>query len=107
MINIQKLTEEVETISTAYARQFDIQRDDNWFILKLNEEMGELTQSYLKLSGQARVNGLDDSTLRAQFEDEVADVLGQLLLLTKHFEVNLADAIQRKWLIWLPDEADV
>ncbi len=106
MINIQKLAEDVETISAIYAQKFDIQRDSNWYMLKLNEEMGELTQSYLKLIGQARVNGLDSSALREQFEDEVADVFGQLLLLARHFEIDLPDAMQRKWLSWLPAEND-
>ncbi|GHO43138.1 hypothetical protein KSX_13010 [Ktedonospora formicarum] len=46
--------EDVESVSQRYAEKFDIERDDTWFVLKLQEEFGELIQSYLMLVGKAR-----------------------------------------------------
>jgi len=37
----------VEQVSTGYADKFGIQRDNDWFVLKLVEEVGELASAYL------------------------------------------------------------
>ncbi len=103
-MKLNKLTQQFEQISSIYADKFDINRDDEWFLLKLSEELGELTQAYLKMKKQTRVDDIPDRQLTHQFEDEVADVLGQLLLLANHFEVDLETAVQRKWLCWLPEK---
>jgi hypothetical protein len=47
---IKTLTEKVERVSLIYVNKFGITRDKSWFVLKLQEEMRELIQSYLKLS---------------------------------------------------------
>ena len=52
-MNINHLTDKLETISLGYADKFDVERTADWFILKLTEEFGELVQSYLQYSGQA------------------------------------------------------
>lgn len=103
-MNIDVLTEKFESISVMYADSFDIERDSNWFMIKLSEEMGELMQAYLKVQNQARVGETTPSERFAQFEDEAADVLGQLLLLANHFNMDLETAVQRKWLKWLPNQ---
>jgi NTP pyrophosphatase (non-canonical NTP hydrolase) len=93
------LTEAVEAISRRYAANFGIARTGDWFVLKVQEELGELTQAYLALTGQSRRQGAPE-TLHAAFEDEVADLLCQLLLLARHHRVDLPTAIGRKWLRW-------
>lgn len=106
MLNIQEITKNIESVSVSYAEKHDISRTNEWFILKLSEEVGELIQSYLKLTGQARSNDVDEHTLKCNFEDEIADVLGQILLLANHHNVDLISAIERKWLAWLPEKSD-
>jgi len=44
---LASLSARVEQVSAGYAREFGIQRDDDWFVLKLAEEVGELTSAYL------------------------------------------------------------
>ncbi|MEM7333814.1 MAG: pyrophosphatase [Chloroflexota bacterium] len=104
-MDLIKLTKQVEQISAIYANKFAVERDGNWFMLKLSEELGELTQAYLKVQKQARIGEVAEAELMIRFEDEMADVLGQLLLLANHFEVDLETAVQRKWLRWLPKES--
>ena len=53
-MGIAKLTSDVEEVSAFYAAKNDIDRTDDWLILKLNEEVGELTQAYLAKQGQSR-----------------------------------------------------
>lgn len=99
--NLQTLAEAVEAVSSRYAERFGIRRDLDWCILKLTEELGELTQAHLSRSGRTRTDG-QASELSSRFEDEMADVLGQLLVLAKLSGTDLYGALDRKWLRWHP-----
>ena len=50
---LQLLADELETVSCLYAERYGIDRDDNWFVLKLREEVSELTKAFLMRAGQA------------------------------------------------------
>ena len=100
---LMKLTElqaDVLRISDIYAREHAIDRDRDWALLKLQEELGELTAEHLRMSGRAR--GAADPKALA---DEAADVLGMLLIYCARAGVDLEQAMQRKWLKWLEPEA--
>ncbi|HET9657094.1 MAG TPA: hypothetical protein VFP72_17205 [Kineosporiaceae bacterium] len=99
-MDIGELSDAVERISRNYAQRFGITRDTDWFLLKLQEEVGELTQAHLMRQGQARTKGRTPEELTIRFADEVADVLGQVLLLARHHEIDLVAAMERKWLVW-------
>ena len=99
--DLRSLTEAIEAVSARYAQRFGIRRDLDWCLLKLAEELGELTQAHLKRSGQARTSS-DASELTRRFEDEMADVLGQLLVLAKLSGTDLRAAVERKWMRWHP-----
>jgi NTP pyrophosphatase (non-canonical NTP hydrolase) len=102
-MDLHQLTDEVETVSRLYARRNDIERNDSWFLLKLNEEVGELTQAYLMRTGQARHKGRSQEEIESDFRAEVADVLAQVLLTARHFGLDPEAEIERKWLVWNPD----
>lgn len=71
-------------------------------MLKLQEELGELTQAYLAVTGRARHRGRTAAEVRTQFEDELTDVIGHALLIARRFEVDLDAAFNRKWLVYKP-----
>ena len=96
-MDIKQLTSEVEQVSQIYAEKFDIERDATWFILKLQEEVGELIQAYLMLSGKARTKGKSLEEIRAEFHKEVADVFCQTLLLAQFFNVDVENEVREKW----------
>jgi NTP pyrophosphatase (non-canonical NTP hydrolase) len=98
---LQTLADATEAVSARYAGRFGIRRDLDWCMLKLTEELGELTQAHLKRTGQARSDG-QDLELTVRFEDEMADVLGQLLVLAELSGTDLYAALDRKWLRWHP-----
>ena len=100
-MDLAQLTGEIEAVSRAYAERHGIDRDDTWFLLKLHEEVGELTQAFLSRSGQARDRGLDPVELDARYRAELADVLSHVLLLAHHSKVDLEAEIRSKWLRWL------
>ena len=105
-LDLDDLTDRVEAISALYARKFGIERDPDWFMLKLTEEVGELTQAFLAVTGRTRPRGSggpgpDDA--RQALADEVADVLAHLLLLARSQGVDVEAAVRRKWLAWEAD----
>ena len=118
------LTERVEAVSALYARKFGVERDADWFMLKLAEEVGELTQAFLAATGRTRPRAAapggsgapgvssgaaggrvvpDDA--RAALADEVADVVAHVLLLARSQHVDVDAALRRKWLAWEADLA--
>jgi len=101
-MDVRQLSDEVETISDGYARRYGIDRTDTWFLLKLQEEVGELTQAFLMRTGQARSKGQSVEQIEATFREELADVFCQLLLMARHHRVDLVSEIERKWLTWHP-----
>ncbi|RWZ68081.1 pyrophosphatase [Labedella populi] len=101
-MELQRLQRDVELVSQGYAARNEIERTDDWLLLKLHEEVGELTQAYLARAGQARDKGRSSEELEADFRAEMADVFAQVLLLAERFEVDLWDEVGRKWLVWKP-----
>lgn len=91
----------VVEVSDTYASRNGIRRDDDWYLLKLQEELGELTAEYLKATGRGRKKGAGASAIRQALEDEAADVLATLLLFARHNGVDLEAALERKWFQYL------
>ncbi|MER7011047.1 hypothetical protein ABT324_06420 [Saccharopolyspora sp. NPDC000359] len=104
-MHLDELTDEVEAISERYARKLGFERDASWFLLKLNEEVGELNQAFLMKAGQARTKGKSAEELGRDFRDEVADVVCQALLLARFHGIDLEAAIADKWLVWNPERS--
>ncbi|MFA4938377.1 phosphoribosyl-ATP pyrophosphohydrolase [Brevundimonas sp.] len=95
-MDLKDLTVSVLRISDIYAAEHDIDRDRDWALLKLQEELGELTAEHLRLTNRGR--GAPDAQALG---DEAADILGMLLIYCARAGVDLDQAMQRKWLKWL------
>jgi len=100
---IAELTAQVKAVSGIYAARFGIDRDADWYLLKLAEEVGELVGAALAASGRSRPSMPADQ-LDAAVQDELADVMAHTLLLADHLAVDLDQAVARKWLAYLPSE---
>ena len=103
-MDLKTLQADVLRISDIYAAEHRIDRDKagagDWALLKLQEELGELTAEHLRLSSRARGEPNAEA-----LGDEAADVLGMLLIYCARAGIDLNDAMQRKWLKWLEPEA--
>ena len=99
-MELQQLADEVETVSKLYASKYRIDRDATWFLLKLQEEVGELTQAFLMKAGQARDKGRSREQIDSDFRSEVADVFCQVLLMARHHGIDLESEVKQKWLVW-------
>lgn len=101
-MELAKLSDDLAAVSTHYADRHSIDQSDDWLMLKLQEELGELTQAYLALTGRTRDRDRSATVTRSQFEDELTDVIGHALLIARRFDVDLDAAFSRKWLAYLP-----
>lgn len=95
--SLSALASRLEAISARYGAAYGIDRGGDWFLLKVQEEMGELTQAYLAKTGRSR---RDSGAAVRTLEDEAADVLCQFLLFARAEGIDLDAAIARKWLGW-------
>lgn len=91
----------LKRVSDVYAEKFSIKRDDDWFILKIQEELGELTAARLKLTQRARIGKLSTGELQKNLEDEVADVIAMTILFAEHKGIDVETAIKNKWFKYL------
>lgn len=94
---IEELTKNLADISDLYAKRFSIERTSDWYLIKIQEELGELSSAFLKLSGRARVSDQTQEEKKKNLEDELADVLAMTLLFAKSQGIDPAKAIQQKW----------
>ena len=95
-MNLIEITDQPTKVSDIYANKFYIRRDDDWFVLKIQEELGELSSAYLKLTQRARVGEDSAEVLNKNLEDEIADVIAMTLLFAKHRNIDVEQAVKDK-----------
>lgn len=94
---LEGFIDRLKAISDRYGRVHDIDRGGDWHLLKIQEEMGELTQAYLAMTRRSR---RDAGPARHDVAMEMADVLCMLLLMARAEDIDLNAAITEKWLKW-------
>ena len=99
-MDIKEIADKVGQVSDTYAKNCDIQRDDDWYLLKLQEELGELTQQHLKVSKRARMSESVEGH-KELLSEEVADVFAHVLLYAQKNNIDLEAALEKKWFSWL------
>ena len=97
MTYLARLAVRFEQASERYAASNGITRTPEWFGLNMQEELGELIQVWMKLRGHGRRTGMSEMELAEALSDETADLLGQVMLFAHQNQINLPDAIERKW----------
>jgi NTP pyrophosphatase (non-canonical NTP hydrolase) len=98
---LAELTDLAAKVSDIYAERNHIKRDADWTILKLQEELGELTAEHLRLSGRGRLKDQSEAAIIEARENEAADLLAMLLLYARQHDIDLDAALQRKWFRYL------
>jgi NTP pyrophosphatase (non-canonical NTP hydrolase) len=97
-MEITEVQREVEAVSAHYAERHNTSRIGDWFVLKLREEIGELTQAYLARAGQVCHKGRSDGKLEQDFRSDLGDVFAQVPLIPERFDLDRP--IASKWLVW-------
>ena len=87
----------LQKIIVTYSDRFQIKRDADWYLLKIQEELGELVSCHLKLTERGRLENVDLKDISLNLEEEIADVLAMILLFAKHKGIDPEGAIRQKW----------
>lgn len=94
----KELSDRIGRVGDLYAQAHGIERSADWYLLKLTEELGELTAEHLLLGGRARPNPDGSGGSREALENEAADLFGQFVLYLRANDIDIEAAIERKWL---------
>ena len=77
----------------------DIKVSDDYLLLKLTEELGEFTQSYLVHKKKCRpAKHLSPQISKKELSKELADVLGLILVIAEKLEIDVEEALVKKWI---------
>lgn len=87
----------IENLSAQYAEVYGIHRSAEWALLKLTEELGELTQAHLTATGQSKDRGLTSDKQQHLLAAELGDVLGMCLVYAGQLGIDPERAIAEKW----------
>ena len=99
-MDLAEWTSRLETVSAGYAEAYAVDRTPEWMLLKLLEELGELSQAWLVASGQGRDRGRTAEEQRQSVAAECADVVAMALLTAHRMGVDVEAALEEKWLPW-------
>ncbi len=97
-MEIKELQEKVTKRFNQYKQQHNIKETEDLFLLKIQEETGELAKAYLMYTDRARQKEQTKQEIRKVLEEETADLLGCLLVFAEKNKIDLEQAIKNKWL---------
>lgn len=92
---------EKKTIGHAmdYSKRNSVKIDKDFALLKLYEEIGELTKNVLIHERKCRPEKyLSEEKSKKELAKEFADVLGVLIVVAHLFNIDLEKAISKKWI---------
>ena len=100
--DLHEITRKAKEVMERYKREYpDVVADRDYYPFKITEEWGECMQTYLMLTDRGRQKGKSKEEIRAMFSDEIADVLGYLLLFADKEGIDPVKAINEKWFSYL------
>lgn len=104
---IRDLVSKVKIVMEKYKKEYpDVRVDRDYFPFKISEEWGECLQVYLMLTDRGRQKGKSKKEIKSLLEQELADVLGFLLLFADNEGINLSLALHNKWFAYLKKSAE-
>jgi len=98
-MNFEDLQKKVVQNAIKYGQKYDVKIDEDFALLKLYEEVGELSQAVLihrKKSRPEKHVSIKES--KKKLEEELADVLGMTIVCADRLGVDLEKAIDKKWI---------
>ena len=77
----------------------NIKDDQDYLVMKLTEELGEFVQSFLVHKKRCRpAKYLPEQQSKKEMSKELADVLGIIFVIAKTFDIDVEEALTKKWI---------
>lgn len=100
-MDIKEITDKAHRVADQYSKEFNVQYTSDWFLLKLQEEFGEMTRAHLMLTNRTRRKISSEQEGKDALAEEIADVFAYILLFAKQMDINVEDAVAKKWFPFL------
>lgn len=82
-----------------YQEKYGVNIDSTFALLKLTEEVGELSEAYLTYTKKSRPEKfVSEEEAKNKVAKEIADVVGVTIILANLLNIDLEKAIDKKWI---------
>lgn len=98
-MNFKELQKKIVENAINYGKKYNVQIDEDFALLKLYEEVGELAQAVLihrKKSRPEKFVSVEVS--KNELAKELADVFGMVVVNAHLFGIDLEEALDKKWI---------
>ncbi len=98
-MQFSELQEKMINNAMNYGKNYNIEIDEDFALLKLYEEVGEFTQAVLIHRKKSRPSKfVSEEESKKLIGKELADVVGFAIVCAHLWGINLEDAIDKKWI---------
>ncbi len=98
-MDFKELREKVVESAIKYGKRYNIKIDEDFALFKLYEEVGELSQAILIHRKKSRPEKhVSKEESKKGLAKELADVLGMLIVNAHLLDIDLEDAVYKKWI---------
>ncbi|MDO8241029.1 MAG: MazG nucleotide pyrophosphohydrolase domain-containing protein [Candidatus Moranbacteria bacterium] len=99
-MEFKKIESGVLKTARDYSEKYGIEADADFAMHKLYEEVGELSEAYLTYKKKSRPEKFTtEAEVKNKLAYELADVAGIVMVIAEKLNIDLEDAINRKWII--------
>ena len=93
------LQKQIPKIFSLYLGRHGIKMDDDYVMLKIGEELGELIQAYLIHKKRCRkVKVVSPAESKKELAKELSDVFCLALVIAEQLDIDLEEAVTKKWI---------
>ena len=98
-MDFRELQQKVIKNALEYGERHDVKIDDEFALIKLFEEVGEFAQAVLIHRKKCRKEKLvSGDASKKELSKELADVVGMAIVNAHVLDIDLEDAIYKKWI---------
>ena len=98
-MELKEMQEKISNILLSCLKRDNVTTSDDYFILKIGEEVGELMQAYLIHKKKCRpVKHKSEEESKKELAKELADVAGLVFATATHFDIDLEEEVVKKWI---------
>lgn len=98
-MEFKELQKKVVENAIKYGEKYNIKIDEDFALFKLYEEVGELSQAVLIHRKKSRPEKhVSEEGSKKELAKELADVLGMVIVNAHLLDIDLEDAVNKKWI---------
>ncbi|MCX6744092.1 MAG: pyrophosphatase [Candidatus Parcubacteria bacterium] len=98
-MDFKELQQKVIETSFDYGEKYNVKIDEDFALLKLYEEVGELAQAVLIHRKKSRPEKhVPEIISKKELAKELADVVGMVMVYANLMDIDLEEAIDKKWI---------